>query len=668
MALRNLVQFSGLVNQHKIDEDRKYANQLMKEQNEGRKLQIEIAKAENQFQKDEVEKKAVATDILSKELENKAKKKELLDKAEKKEDEEFEKRKKFLLENIDKIPNSLKEKIYNMIQEGKGASDEKPPLKDLLTKKTPVKQAGVLSGIQKAGEFVGDVSEDAVYLATEALKAGAGILTGKGKQQSAVERAKQNEGGFKKQTPEEKAQQIEKNPYVPKTATAPITAPPTVTQPFSLPEPISLNPSQINVPPPPIPDTKSTMEALEAQKQEIKAGIETREHIQKINEAIKSSYLEAGKQHRIRTMRNIELQRKLAENPPTYRKAVSNVGLFGQIIGIIDAGMHGHLYENPTQLLDGLIEKELADQVSKYKAGSDYLKTEQNMYGQFYQISKDEFEAESSTRAMLLKGIDQQIDAYSKLAVTDQQKATLGNLKKEVLYKHGVEIAKMQQTGQQKEFENFIKIAGIKIKQQEADTKRIKAGQTSKSDLYKIRENEVKVDGKTYYIAKPDRKAFQDGMLEIKSAKNKADEIERLSKQVKWNYVPTGVSAFFTPKGKAERAKLRTLNKLLQAGAGSMRVKLVGPGAVSLYELKVLENYMEVTKDGGWLKVVKPLGPRIWAKAKRGDYDALISVLRKSNENRKEELKTNYLPDYVSKPSKKKVDMQEFFKQKGKTK
>lgn len=247
---------------------------------------------------------------------------------------------------------------------------------------------------------------------------------------------------------------------------------------------------------------------------------------------------------------------------------------------------------------------------------------------------------------MLYKGVADQIDSYSKMAVTEQQIATLGNLKKEVMYKHGMEVAKMQQASQKQAFDQAVKIAGDNIKRFEAQTKRLKSGETSKKDLYKIRENEVKVDGKTYYIAKGDRAAFQKGMKTATGVDKKINTIETLTGKVKWNLIPTGISAFYSQKGRDERAKLRTINKLLQGLAGSARVAIVGPGVVSETDMKILRNYFEVLPEGGFLKIVKPLGPRVWAKARKGEYKALIRVLRHANKDEKNTLKETYLPDY----------------------
>ena len=611
MALGDIKMYKQLFDTHQEERDRRAKLDYLKQQNDEKKLRLEEAKIEGQFQKDRADIKAVSTDTLNKELENKAKKQELLDKA-KKQAEEEQKR----LEEL----KQQKEKEYEQWLKDQGfevKNQQKPALKDLLTRQTPVKQASFFAGYKALWDKLTTPrqNKDEIAKAKE--------VKAKGKQQEI-----------------DIDQIIADNPLPesPSGVATPDTepVPPAQATPFEPPEPIPMPSGRLSVPAPPIPDTRSTREALEAQKESILAGIETREHIQKQQEAVTSAFKESQKQYRRKMVRNLELQRKLSENPPTYRQAVSNVGLFGQIIGIIDAGMHGHLYENPTQLLDGLIEKEMADQVSRYKTGSDYLKTQRSMYNQFYDLSKDEFEAESSTKALLYKGVADQIDSYSKLAVTEQQMATLGNLKKEVMYKHGMEVAKMQQAGQQKAFDNAVKMAGLNIKQYEAETKRLKTqGKEGLGLSPKERvDRRVRFGGEDFYdIPKgilDKKEGVRDTLKSSKKTVRGAYDLERTANTITKG---AGVRSLFaglpfTDYGEKDRAKFETLNKGMIKLMLKSRIEFTGGGNMSDAERAYLEQFYESKKGVFVLKNTQKI-TKILMGLGRGDYETLFKILKK---------------------------------------
>ena len=96
-------------------------------------------------------------------------------------------------------------------------------------------------------------------------------------------------------------------------------------------------------------------------------------------------------------MRNTRAYNELMQNPPTNASALSSVNWIQKIIGVIDAGLHGDLHKNPTQMLDGFIAKELEDQRERWKGRVAGLEREKTMFERFYDLSKDETEAEIST-------------------------------------------------------------------------------------------------------------------------------------------------------------------------------------------------------------------------------------------------------------------------------
>ena len=53
--------------------------------------------------------------------------------------------------------------------------------------------------------------------------------------------------------------------------------------------------------------------------------------------------------------------------PPTYQNAVQRVGVARGLIGVIDAGMHGHLYQNNTSLSDQMTQQALHDLRVEYR-------------------------------------------------------------------------------------------------------------------------------------------------------------------------------------------------------------------------------------------------------------------------------------------------------------
>ena len=334
-------------------------------------------------------------------------------------------------------------------------------------------------------------------------------------------------------------------------------------------------------------------------------------------------------------IRNIDVQRKLAENPPTFKKALSNLNWGQKIVGLLDAGINGRLYEQPFQLLNNFVEQELAEQVAQYNSKQQFGALERNMYAQFYDLSKDEYQAEASVRAVLLKGVSDEIEAFGQLATNTQQIQALQSLNRDIQYKHQIEQAKLNQKAQQDGFDRGIKIMNLQLKQYEAGlgvggpAGKTGAGLKPKEKI----DRRVPFAGEDYYDIPKQTLDKKGGLRDIvqasKSTFLKTPQLEKVAKKVTWK------GGFIAPlaivgvdKAQKAQAQFDTLNKGLTDVMLQSRIKFTGGGNMSNQEQSYLRDFYEV-KEGAFvlkdaqkrLKILMGLGI--------GKYETLFKIIKK---------------------------------------
>ena len=247
---------------------------------------------------------------------------------------------------------------------------------------------------------------------------------------------------------------------------------PAMQQPLPLPPQVITD--RINLPPPPFADVTPALSAIEDQKRRITEGATQREQLLRDQQVITDHFEKSFREYQARRMRNLEIQRNLAENPPTYRSALSNVGWFKTIIGIIDAARAGHLHENPSHLFDTYVAKELADQQKKHTEKKAFLKDQATMYDMFFEEGKDVFEAQSSVRSLLYKGIGDQIELQEKLVTNEQQAMQLKALNADTRRKSAVEEHKLNQAMKEQASKQAMRRIDTHLKQRKFGLEQLK--------------------------------------------------------------------------------------------------------------------------------------------------------------------------------------------------
>lgn len=481
------------------------------------------------------------------------------------------------------------------------------------------------------------------------------ILSGRAERDSATEDARQKLSQVRTASPDSIQKQLatlpEPPPPPPPSLQAPDTAPPPdmVVEPEPLPPPPELvpPPGPMVVPAPPFVDVQPTQEALDQEAERIRAGIAQREMLLKRQEAVNSSFIQSLRQTQQRMSDNMALQKSLSEDPPTYRKALANVHWSQELVGILDASLNGHLYENPMQYLDNIVNKELADQMSRYKAQKGYLASEASMYQQFYNMNKDEVEAQHSTLALLYKGEQDQVKSYARLVKNAEQRTALENLNKELQYKHDIEIGKLEAHAQQKGVDNAIKMAKLAIETQELQEKKEARLQKNQQQAAlqvpgvpfglspkDVIDRRIPFGGKDYYDMPKNilegkegvRQAVRNNVKSVQNVKGLEKEAKKLSTSKFFASYTTWVP--FSSMGEEARRTFDRVNKGLTELKLKFRIQFTGGGNISQGEHAMMDKYFEV-KDGRWVfKGTQQRLAQLIAKGK-GEYDTLFKILKK---------------------------------------
>ena len=581
MPLADVSVYSRILQQNQ----QKNSQLEMKNENEQQKNKLQILKLENDkikaqadAQKAQAETKDIQTKTLSTELDNKEKKQSLIDK--------IEKGSGFTIG----AGITGAKKLWDVLNPaGKGERDRATKkAKDIIKSRKTAEPYEVQAQI-------------------EALKA------------QEAEEAKKTAGGI---VPPAQAQ--------------------TQAQPFSgsdkpLPAPIQIGrQGPIDIPPVPEKDTAGAIEALENVNKAVLAGIDQRQRLDRAQNIIVNNFRQAKQSYMQNMQKNMALQRELTANPPSYRKAMSNIGFFPSVIGIIDAGIQGYLMnKNPTQLIDELVAKELADQQNKYKAQQDFLKSQQTMYKQFYDLSKDEFEAESSVRAVLYKGISDRIDSYSKVATNQQQIMHLQTLNQEVKRKGAMEDAVLKDKLQKNAQDKQMKQMELDFKREELAYKKEKLRMGGGLGMKPLEVVDRRVDfgGRTYLDIPKGQLDKKEGVREVVTASRDsvggAYRLENVAKNIKWQDLGKSLTALFSETGKASKRNFDTLNKGLIQLMLKARIDFTGGGNMSEQEQRYMRQFFEV-KDGKWVLKDAQARLKIFLSYKKGEYKTLFNIVRKN--------------------------------------
>ena len=572
MSLQNLKEYSRVLQQNQqknLVEQQKTKLELLKQDNESKKIEMDLFKTINDSELSAVEANKVKTETLGLEEDIK------------------EKKGRFLMDFIEST---------NL--------------------------GGLAVGVGRAIKRKSQENTRATQRAREQLKAGSN--------RASDEDIQAQIQGLQNEAQPPGAQPGAQPGAVPPPAQPP-AGPPSIERPEGWDDPLpTMTPvggGRLDLPPAPERDVGPSIKSLEEANLATQRGIDAREDLFEKQRVITDEF-KKGRANYVKSMqRNMALQERLAQNPPSYRSALSNVGWFEKIIGLIDAGMNGHLLDNPTQLLDEMVERELQDQKVAHASVGELLSKQASMYKQFYNLSKDEFEAESSTRAMLYKGVSDQIEGFNKIATNEQQIVGLRALNGDMKRKHAIEEHKLKESMNKRIADQTMKNADLALKKQSQMIKLAKLAQGEPVE----KKDQILIGGKWLFMPSTRQKTFRKEMQDSAGIYSGLAEVERLAKGINSKDIiaSTKLSGWVSEGGRRSREKVQNINRILRGMAGKARVAIVGPGALSDQERVVLEKYFNVQKEGKFINVI---GFKTWSGVTAGDYQALVNVLRKSLE------------------------------------
>ena len=391
----------------------------------------------------------------------------------------------------------------------------------------------------------------------------------------------------------------------------------------------------LSIPPAPGYQIEQSLKGLDELDRKTLEGIKFREDVMQKQVAIKDSFLTAQREWQNNIQKNVELQRRLTDDPPSYKKALANVHWTGKVMSILDAMLYGHLPSDGTTLLDELVAKELSDQTTAYKEKLGYLAQQKSMYSQFLEINKDSASAESATLAMLYKGVSDQIDSYSKLATNAQQKEQLRHLKDMAHRKAFFEDEKFNLERKKVYTDIAIKNAELAIKKQELAQGPVGGGLKPTEQI----DRRVRFGDVDYYdIPKDQLTDKQVGVRRVLSSKRQAfrkiNQLEAIEKKL----TPvTGAKALLavlpgTKIGEKEKRAYDTLNKNLIDIMLTYRITFSGGGNMSNQEQKWLRQFFEVKESSAWTGMDAGKRLKILKSKESGEYTTLFKLLKKSAE------------------------------------
>ena len=124
-------------------------------------------------------------------------------------------------------------------------------------------------------------------------------------------------------------------------------------------------------------------------------------------------------------------QEQLAQNPPTFRRALSNLDFGQRAASLFHLLTTNPRYGNPGAVLESYVQEELHDLKQAHKAQEKFLDKADNLFSQFYEMTKDEFAAELATQEALHQNFMRMLGIQESLVTNEEQKIRLKALNQE---------------------------------------------------------------------------------------------------------------------------------------------------------------------------------------------------------------------------------------------
>lgn len=230
-------------------------------------------------------------------------------------------------------------------------------------------------------------------------------------------------------------------------------------------------------------------------------------------------------------------------------------------LGAIGAGLQGRGDNAALGIIKDAIDKDIDAQKANIAAKREGLAETQTMYSMMRQQFSDERQAEQATRAIAIDNAIHKIDQIMSQ------------------FKSPEMAAKAQQLRGQLEVEsNKIKIPLIKEAEANATLKALSGGQGDGVDINKLSEKDREryVPGEGLAIDASTAKTIRENQAATKTA---LDAIQRL-RQIRQDYGSETMNRDIVTEAEGLATTLQ----------GTLRTSLVGPGAVSAHEYKLMDK------------------------------------------------------------------------------
>lgn len=402
--------------------------------------------------------------------------------------------------------------------------------------------------------------------------------------------------------------------------------------------------------PPPVPKIPKTLlqeyfDSLDAQARGEAGAMEARDIINEGQEIALKNYQKAANDYQVRMSKNLAMRKKVLDEIPTYKSAAGGVNWLAKIVSVFDAGMLGHLRESPTYMLDLFVQKEYQDQMMKYKAKTDFLTAQENIYGKFYDLNKDELEAQTSTLATLYKSAEDQVKSLAVIADTREKKFKTMETLEQLEHKRMIEERKLEASEKQKAWKQFKEQTELGLKKIKRETEIAKLGQTAeKIELTRQKqefaqatalrkrsielgtlENPIKFAFATEKDATEARDAFNTSGSSIRGAR----QIEAKVAELDAAKAAKAPWAILGGKGsKKALALFEDINKGLVEIMLKRRIEFTGGGNMNKDELSWMKWFYGVVSGMPATQIVKMISKK-WA----GQYDTIINMIKKASFN-----------------------------------
>ena len=336
-------------------------------------------------------------------------------------------------------------------------------------------------------------------------------------------------------------------------------------------------------------------------------------------------------------MKVLQARQNLAQNPPTFKRALNDLS-WTQKIGsaiYLFASKSG----DPKRYMDEQVAKKLHDLKVEHEAKKNFLDQSDNMYTQFYKIEKDDFRAELDVKATLQEGIKSQIKMFQNRSTSEKERMNLQGY----LQVLDNEIAKSNNEVEQSMFDNvksnITKGFEMRMKAYEAGANQMKESDSAKYSEARqfLGQDTVKIGNLRVFTGENTKKVKE---METSARTVITDEIPQLRGYVSKLRGMAGLKAgkalftklptLGTGAGIKMRRNMMNLNKKLIQLMLKDRIPFTGGGNMNVKELDFLKLFYNVDDSSGrwFLKDTRQLG-NVLQNVYTGDYETLFRILEK---------------------------------------